>query len=437
MVKGGGKDTSALKIKKKFMKFSVPRGTKDILPQEAKLYHDLEEKARYFFNIFNYKEIRTPIFEEAKLFQRSLGQTTEVVNKQLIRLKAQGDGEDLDEFVLRPEATASNARVYIEHIHPKEGFGKFFYIGPMFRGERPQKGRLREFTHIGAEAMGVSNPYLDAEIISLAVMIIGNFGVEGYNLKINNLGCIKDKEKWSKLLKSALKDKIKNFCDPCQKRYNRNVFRILDCKNEKCKDALKNIKLKDDHICPDCKDYFQKVKKTLDILKIRYIEDPFLVRGLDYYTRTVFEITHSSLGSQDALGAGGRYDNLISQLGGPDLGAVGFALGLERVILTIKKKTDIPDTKFVYIVSLDEKAYEKGFLLLDKLRKEGISCDINYEGSSLKSQMRSANKAGAKFAIIIGEEEIKSNAVSVKDMSTGKQERINSNQIVDELKNKL
>jgi histidyl-tRNA synthetase len=418
------------------MKFSAPRGTKDILPEEVKSYRDLEEKARSTFKYFNYKELRTPIFEDEKLFLRSLGQTTEIIQKQLLKLKS--NSEDESDFALRPEATASIVRAYLEHnLDKKDGFSKYFYIGPMFRGERPQKGRLREFNHIGAEAIGATNPYLDVEIISLATKLLDDFGVEEYKLKINNLGCAQDKSKLSKLLREEMKNKIKNLCVLCQDRFDRNVFRILDCKNESCKEILKNLKLKEKHICVDCDDHFQKVIKILKASKIPLEISPFLVRGLDYYTGTVFEITHSSLGSQDALGAGGRYDNLISQLGGPNLGAIGFALGVERILLAINKKIEFSDSLDAYIISLDKKAYEKSFLLLNKLRSENISCDIDYEEASLKSQMRSANKAGAKFAIIIGEEELKTDTVSLKEMLSGKQEKIKTDQIIKELKKRL
>lgn len=418
------------------MRFSAPRGTKDILPEEIKTYRDLEEKARDIFNYFNYKELRTPIFEDEKLFLRSLGQTTEIVQKQLFKLKS--NSEDKSDFALRPEATASIVRAYLEHnLDKKDGFSKYFYIGPMFRGERPQKGRLREFHHIGAEAIGASNPYLDVEIINLAVRLLDKFGVEGYKLKINNLGCSKDRIKWSHLLKSVLKDRIKDFCELCQERFERNVFRVFDCKNESCRKILNNIKLDENHICSECDNHFQKVLNTLKLLKIPVEISPFLVRGLDYYTGTVFEITHSSLGSQDAIGAGGRYDNLISQLGGPNLGAIGFALGMERILLAIKEKIKIPDSLDVFIVALDKETYEKSFVLLNKLRCENISCDIDYEQSSLKSQLRSANKAGAKFVIIIGEEEVRTDTVSLKEMSSGKQEKISSDQIIEELRNRL
>lgn len=416
------------------MKFSAPRGTKDILPQEAKVYQELEKTSRQIFDAFNYRELRTPIFEDVKLFQRTLGQTTDIVQKQLLSLKSDGE----DEFALRPEATASIVRAYIEHgLHLKDGFSKYYYIGPMFRGERPQKGRLRQFHHIGAEAIGSLNPYLDAELISLAVKLIEAFGIEGYTLNINNLGCSKDKENWSKLLRSALKDRIKNFCNLCQERFDRNVFRILDCKNEACRDELKKISLKENHICSDCQEHFAVVQEALKNLKINFKIAPFLVRGLDYYTRTVFEITHDALGSQDALGAGGRYDNLISQLGGPDLSAVGFALGVERMLLANKKIKETQDSIMAYFITLDKEATKKGFLLLNSLRNENISCDMNYEGASLKSQMRSANKSGAKFVIIIGEDEIKTDSVTLKDMSSGSQETIKNGQLINELKKKI
>jgi histidyl-tRNA synthetase len=345
---------------------------------------------------------------------------------------------DKDSFVLRPEATAGVVRAYLENnLDKTKGFLKVFYTGPMFRAERPQKGRLRQFHHLGAEAIGSDSPYLDAEIISLADRILKELQIQGYKIKINNLGCLKDKIKLVANLKKKLKLKIKSLCPDCKTRYQQNVLRILDCKNEKCKKIIQQLDLNEEHLCPECKEFFQEVKNQLEALRINYLIDPYLVRGLDYYTRTVFEIIHPSLGSQDALGAGGRYDNLVKELGGHDLGAIGFAFGVERLLLTMPKEV-AKEKISVYIITLGDAAKKKGFWLLDNLRTHAITCDFNYDiDKSLKGQMRQANKLEAKFVAILGDDELRENAVSLKDMSSGAQEKIGLNNFIAELEGKL
>lgn len=309
--------------------FKAVSGTKDILPEDIYSWQEIEDKARKVFAIYGYQEIRTPLLEEEGLFNRSLGNSSEVIQKQMFKIE-----RDKDTFVLRPEATASVVRAYVaNNLDKKEGFIKFYYIGPMFRAERPQKGRLRQFHHLGIEAVGSLSPCLDIEIISLASRLLEELGVENFKINLNSLGCNGDKEKFAKILKIKLRPKLSGLCLNCQERFERNVFRILDCKKASCRRVVADLELKDDYLCHSCKEHFQRVKAGLDILNIRYEVLPYLVRGLDYYTRTVFEISHKGLGSQDAVGAGGRYDNLVKELGGPDTGAMGFALGLERILL--------------------------------------------------------------------------------------------------------
>ncbi len=329
-------------------------------------------------------------------------------------------------------------RAFLEHnFHKKQQLTKFFYIGAMFRGERPQKGRLRQFHHIGVEALGVTNPFLDAEVISLSLQILSAVGIKDSKLKINSLGCKQDKEKLGQMLKERLEKKINSLCPDCKNRFSKNIFRILDCKNEACQKAVKEIELKNSYLCPDCLAYFNQVKSALQDLGISFTESNYLVRGLDYYTHTVFEISHAALGSQDALGAGGRYNNLIKELGGPDLGAVGFALGFERLLMAKKEDSQaLPETE-VFIATLGNEAHKRGFVLLDKLRKAGISCQTDFEDSSLKSQMRLADSLGSKLVVLIGDEELKENSALVKDMQSGNQEKITLENLIEGIQKRL
>jgi histidyl-tRNA synthetase len=406
-------------------------GTKDILPEEILLWQEIEKISRNIFSLYNYREIRPPLLEEACLFNRSLGESAEIVQKQMFLVK---NKEDL--YALRPEGTAPIVRAYIENSLDKTtGFIKLYYIGPMFRLERPQKGRLRQFHHIGVEAIGSLDPCLDAEVIALADTLLTAYGINGYKIRINTLGCSTDKQVFSQNLRKQLTVSLEKLCEDCRVRLDNNPLRILDCKNETCKEIVRGIEIKDGHICPECREYFQKVREGLDKLKINYTLDPLLVRGLDYYTGTVFEISHENLGAQDAIGAGGRYNNLVEQLGGPKLGAIGFAFGVERLLLAAgtpecrNAKDDL-----VYLITLGDKAKLEGAKILHELRKNGIKSDADYEGKSLKGAMRSANDLGARRVLIIGEDELKDNAVTLKEMSSGVQKQLKISDLITELK---
>ena len=418
-----------------FKKFKIPSGMKDILPADAYLWQEIEDKARAAFNLYGYKPLRTPLLEEEGLFNRSLGNETEIVKKQMFVIR---HGEDT--YALRPEATAGVVRAYIENnLDKTDSFVKLYYFGPMFRAERPQKGRLRQFHHIGAEALGSNSPYLDSEIISLIKHILDALGISGYELKLNSLGCPEDKQKLSRILQDRLKDETEKLCPDCNERLNRNVFRVLDCKNENCKQVVSRLSLApENYLCPECSEHFSAVKKNLDKLNINYTLSPHLVRGLDYYNRTIFEISHKDLGAQDALGAGGRYDNLIFELGGPKSGAVGFALGIERLLLVAASRPHghAGQTK-VFVVTLGEEAKKEGFQLLDKLREADIASDMDYENKSLKGQMRKANDLKVKFTILIGDEELKKQSLLLKDMASGAQEEISLDRSVEEIKKRL
>ena len=413
----------------------VPRGTSDILPTAIPLWRDIEAKARLLLRTYNFFEIQTPIFEQTSLFKRSLGQTSDVVNKQLLELVSPDKEEG---SALRPEGTAPVVRSYIENSMDRQGgISKLFYIGPMFRGERPQKGRLRQFHQIGVEVIGANTatPYLDAEVIALNVALLWTLGVKDFRLKINTLGSPQDKEHFSKALRKALQPDVNKLCEDCQDRFERNVFRILDCKNSDCRAVAAKIHLGHGHLSEESRKYYAQLKDILQSLKVEFEEVPTLVRGLDYYAHTVFEITQSSLGSQDALSAGGRYNDLVAQLGGPQVDAVGFACGIERILLaTADENKPQPDPLTVYVIALDEKIFPKAFSILQKLRASGISSDMSYKVSSMKSQMRAADKAGSKYAAIIGEEEDKKGVVALKDMKTGQQQEIKEDKLSESLK---
>ncbi|MBM3246343.1 MAG: histidine--tRNA ligase [Candidatus Omnitrophica bacterium] len=407
-------------------------GTRDILPQEAGRWQEIEAIARRVFSLYRYQEIRPPLIEEALLFNRSLGQSSEIVQKQMFLIK-----REKEVYALRPEATASVVRAYIENnLDKTSAFQKFYYIGPMFRAERPQKGRLRQFHHIGCEAIGSFAADLDAEIICLADNLLRAFGISGYKIKINNLGCPKDKTALVQALRSQLKGKLKGLCAECHTRFKNNPLRILDCKNQRCQEVVAKLDIHNAYLCPECVEHFDQVKEGLDALKVDYEISPNLVRGLDYYTRTVFEITHPELGGQDAIGAGGRYDNLVAELGGSQAGAVGFAFGVERLLLVTSCKSQAVSRNLIYIISLGEEAKQQSLKLLDNLRKNGIAADTDYENKSLKGALRKADDLGSRFVVIIGEDELRKNTVTLKDMVSGEQRETMIENLINELTTK-
>lgn len=405
------------------MKIQSVRGVSDILPENSFLWQYVITKAREVFCQFNYQEIIIPIIEDAKLFNRSLGADSEVVDKQMFIINRQDDT-----LALRPEGTAGVVRAYLEHsLDRKNPFVKLYYVGPMFRAERPQKGRLRQFNHIGAEVIGSNSPFIDAEIICLASGILESLGISGFGIRLNSLGSREDKLKLSKLLRKLLEPQLKSFCGDCQNRFERNVFRLLDCKNESCQKQVKSLNINpDDYLSQESINHFEVVRKTLDAGKINYQYDPFLVRGLDYYTNTVFEINHPKLGAQDAIGAGGRYNNLVKELGGSEAGAIGFALGVERLMLALEENKDKiePEKLDLFIAALGEAAVAQAFTLANELRKAGISVEVDYENRRLDKKIARASKLGAKYLGIIGEDELINKNISLKNLETGEQEAV-------------
>lgn len=409
--------------------FKAPRGTEDVLPGKWALWKKLEEAGRQEFEMCGYYEIRTPVFEDTRLFIRSIGEATDIVEKEMYTF---ADSED-SSITLRPESTAPVMRAYLEYeLHKIKKFQKFFYIGPQFRKERPQAGRLRQFHQMGVEAVGTTDPLLDVETISVATRIFDRIDLKGYKVKINSIGCEKCRPVFRNILKEKLTEHEKALCELCQSRLNRNVFRILDCKNEKCKTVSHHMPSINDYLCDECQTHAKSVREALLEIGIPYIVDAHLVRGLDYYTKTVYEITHSSLGARDAICAGGRYDNLISDMGGPSIGSVGFAIGMEATILALenamakKIRTGEPQEGYgtapaVYIVSISEETRKQCFYLLNLLRKSNISADFDYEGRSTKAQMRTANKLGVKYVLMLGPDELARSDVKIKTMETSEE----------------
>ena len=405
------------------MKYHSIRGTKDILPGEVLLWQNIEASARKLFREFGYNEIRTPVIEETALFTKSVGEETDIVKKEMFSFLDRGERD----ISLRPEGTAPIVRAYLENNLAKTSpFQKLYYIGPMFRAERPQAGRLRQFHQIGVEAIGSAQPAMDAEVICLLAKLLEALGIAGYEMRINNLGCPDDKAKLSAYLRESLSAAatVAELCDDCKRRVVTNPLRLIDCKNERCRTVIRSRVEQADCLCPGCKDHFSAVRAYLDTLGVRYVVDPYIVRGLDYYTRTVFEAVSGELGAQNALGAGGRYDGLTGQMGGPSLGACGFAIGIERVILALGEAAQSATPKNsidVFIATLGDAAYRKAFALAGALRVAGIACDIDFEGRSLKSQMRSADAAGARYVMIIGDDELAKGEAVVRNMATREQ----------------
>jgi len=414
-------------VRKKF--FNV-RGTSDFKPSETLVFQDINQKSRDICQKFGYEEISLPILEERELFLKGVGEVTDIVERQMFKI----EGKDI---VLRPEGTAQVIRYYLQNsLFKQNDFYKFFYQGPMFRGERPQKGRLRQFHHIGVEAIGSNSIYIDAEIISLCFEILKDIGVTEKELKINTLGCISDKEKFSYTLKQSLSGKRDELCEDCAKRLEKNPLRVIDCKNKQCKNVVNSLNLEMGHLCLDCKTRFNDLLSLLKDMNIKHVYSPHLVRGLDYYTNTVFEITSNKLGSQDAIGAGGRYNNLMKSLGGPEIPAIGFALGVERILL-ILAETQRSKTLDFFVAVIGQDNTKLGFGILRDIREAGFSADFDYKDKSLKGQMREAQKKGTKFVLILGEEEHKNDSFVLRNMETSTQEIIKYNNLTTEIKKRM
>ncbi len=411
-------------------------GTKDILPSEISKWYFLESIVKKKLTNFNYKEIRTPIFENTTLFARGIGEGTDIVSKEMYTFLDRS-GESI---TLRPELTASVVRAFIEHsLEKKQSLNKFFYIGPMFRQERPQAGRYRQFHQFGAEALGSNDPLLDAEMIIIAYDILSELGLKNLEVKINSLGVPSEREVYKNELKEYLKNHFSKLSEESKKRFNTNVLRIFDSKDERDIEIMKKAPLLINYLNEESLNHFEVVKSTLKNAKINFVVDSSLVRGLDYYTHTTFEIVSGSVGSQSALCGGGRYNGLIKELGGSDLPGVGFAAGMERILLACENENilNLPEDKIdLYIVTLDKSKSDISYKIAVELRRKNKIVELDYLSRSVKAQMREANKFNAKFVLFVGGEELNNNEVILKNMIDGTQENISLSDI-DKLLYKL
>jgi histidyl-tRNA synthetase len=401
------------------------KGTSDILPPQSYLWQYVEKVCRTLSERAGYLEIRTPIFEETGLFERSIGETTEVVEKQMYTFTTAGG----EQITLRPEMTAPTMRAYLENnLHKKGAFRKFYYIGPSFRYERPQAGRSRQFHQFGVEAIGSKDPLLDAETIILAWDIATECGVPGLSLHLNSIGCAECRPQYRKTVSAQVESFLPSLCEDCGRRAKRNLFRVFDCKKETCRKVIAKLPPIDASLCLPCREQFEKVKQLVSRYVNKWEIDPHLVRGLDYYTNTVYELTAEALGAQDSIGGGGRYDYLIRDLGGPEIPAVGFALGLDRIILALspgsQRASSLQPRTTVFLAPVSEDVREFACDLLIRLRRSGIAADMDFEAKSLKAQLRQADKSNARFVAVIGQEEVQNSFVKLKELASGKEEKV-------------
>lgn len=399
------------------MAIQAPKGTKDLLPMDSYKWQYIEENLRQMAAVYACREIRTPIFEHTELFERGVGETTDVVQKEMYTFNDKGGRS----VTLKAEGTAPAARAFIENGLFNEALPiKMYYFTPVFRYENVQKGRLRQHHQFGVEVFGSQEASLDAEIISLAMGAFKKFGIKNLELNINNIGCPECRQRYNEALKSYFKEKHDELCDTCKSRFERNPMRILDCKNEECKAIAKGAPIILDYVCDDCRDHFESLKLYLDALDIKYKVDPYIVRGLDYYTKTVFEIINDNI----TVCGGGRYNGLIEQIGGKSTPAVGFGMGIERLILTLEENNiEIPKPNYIdiYIGFMGDKGKIESIKLVNSLRERGIKAECDHMDKSVKAQMKYANKIGATYTVILGDTEITEGKAKLKRMEDGTQ----------------
>lgn len=419
-------------------KITAPRGTKDLLPEEATKRRWLEEKAYSLFTRYNYKPIVTPIFEFTEVFERGVGEATEIVQKEMYTFTDRG-GRSL---TLRPEGTAPVVRAYLEHSLDKKYSlpVKLFYSGPMYRFERPQSGRQREFWQVGAEILGVDSPVADAEIILLLVEFLKELGAVNFDLMINSMGCPQCRPSYLEELKSYLKKTKQSLCSDCQRRYELNPLRVFDCKEVSCGEIIGQAPKLLSSLCSDCRTHFDEVKRLLKSVGLKFAIKPDLVRGLDYYRRTTFEIVSSYLGAQNALGGGGRYDGLAEDLGGQPTPGIGFAAGVERILLHLEKEgVALPVLKplEVFLIATDSSFQAETFWLAWELRRQGFTVDFDFRFRKVGNQLKLADKLKARYALFLGEREKSKGVYKVKEMASGREEEVPENKVVGYLEKKL
>ncbi len=400
--------------------YKAPKGTRDVLPEQSYQWQYLEALIRDIVKKYGFLEARTPVIEHTELFLRGVGETTDIVQKEMYTFLDKGERS----ITLKPEGTAGVVRMFVENnLFGETQPTKMYYLyNPVFRYERPQAGRLREHHQFGVEFFGASKPTADAECISVATELLGKLGCGGLTVRLNSIGCPKCRPQYHEALKDYLRGHYDELCETCKVRFEQNPLRVLDCKVESCQKIANDAPVIGDYLCDECRGHQSSLLKLLDGMKIRYVIDPRLVRGLDYYTKTVFEITSESIGSQSAVCGGGRYDGLVEEIGGPHTPAVGFGLGMERLLLVLENtnlKIEKPVRYDLYLASMGQEAEDKAFFLANDLRKKGAKVEIDHVGRSVKSQLKYADKVGARFVLVLGGDELAKNEAKLKRMSDG------------------
>lgn len=420
------------------MAFQKPRGTVDLIPEDTQVWRYLEQQIQSICDRYNYAELRTPMFENTDLFRRGVGETTDIVEKEMYTFESRGG----DSLTLRPEGTAPTVRAYVEHKlygDPNQPV-KLYYMGPMFRYERPQAGRQRQFHQFGIETIGSHDPAVDAEVISLAAQLFKSLGIQHVTLELNSVGCSTCRPIHREKLVAYLTPHKEELCKDCQSRLERNPMRILDCKESRCKAITAQAPSILDHLCSDCDEHFAHVKGYLNQLDIVYEVNPKLVRGLDYYTRTAFEFMEGSIGAKSTICGGGRYNGLVEQVGGPDQPGIGFGMGIERLLLALSAQgVELPIQKGidVFLIALGEDSNRERVRLLQQLRQAGLRAECDYMDRKMKAQLKAADRIGARFAIIFGDDELANGVVQLKDLTTGDQQEIALASIVNQCKERL
>lgn len=416
------------------MEIKRPKGTNDFMPADTKVWHEMEKKIIDVAESFEFNEVRTPIFEHTELFLRSVGETSDIVDKEMYTFLDKGDRS----ITLRPEGTASVVRAFVENRAYSEPLpAKYYYMGPMFRYSRPQAGRYRQFHQFGVEVLGSNDPNVDGEVIELSMRIFESVGLKKLLLEINSVGCKECRPVHKEALISYLKDNYDDLCPTCQSRYEKNPLRIFDCKSEKCQEIIGEAPTITSCLCDECKEHFEGVKNYLNIVNVPYVVNEKMVRGLDYYTKTAFEIISSDLGAQSSIGGGGRYDGLTEEVGGPPTPGIGFAIGLERVKIAMEAVSDNKEEekkRYVFIVTVSDAEVSLGISLVKDLRREGIKAGKDVMGRSLKAQFKYSNKIGATHVVTIGEDERINGYYTLKNMETGEEMKYSKEELIDYLK---
>lgn len=406
------------------MAIQRPKGTQDLLPGVVEQWQNLEEQIRKICKEYGYQEIRTPMFESTELFQRGVGETTDIVNKEMYTFLDKGDRS----ITLRPEGTAAVCRAYVENkLYGGPQPVKLYYIGPMFRYERPQSGRFRQFHQFGVEVLGADKPMVDAEVITLVWDLYSRLGLKGLEVHVNSVGCPTCRPEHKRKLQEFLEPHKEHLCKDCQARFEKNPLRILDCKNPSCQEITQGAPTTLDVLCEDCGSHFEELQNLLTAAEVVYKVNPRLVRGLDYYRKTAFEVLVEDIGAQSAICGGGRYDGLVQEVGGPQTPGIGFAMGVERVLAAKKlsqENLDEETQEFLMLVALGEKAQSEGFAIISRLRKKGMPVSIDLLGRSLKAQLKAADRVHAQYAAILGEEELSKGIIIVRDLRLGEQEEV-------------